>query len=356
MSQKKETKRKYNKSQNYTRKKKVQYPDIPNLTVITSQKEMYSFFDSIPLDLSFQKDIRSELLQFPKELNYSIYQNLNRESIINTFNYMFYNIRLGIFVQIKDNEILHFIPFNNPNYTNNWDSDVIKFKNNSSISDYYKEKSKKYPGNIDSNIRNIEKNTYKWSANNCVIGNWNKDSVGTGAWLELYEMIDSACKSNRVNDCIFFINRRDHPVLTGNGRENTYRNEPYFHIFNNLNTPLSKHSYDNYVPILSFSKNDEFADLLIPNYEDWRYVKELETSIEDDWKKENTKELTEDALDKLKNENPDKKISKASKSKYVTNFINSVWNEMKITGNISKVVKEKFKDYHPWSSKKIKQF
>ena len=354
MSQKKETKRKYNKSQNNTRKKRVQYPDIPNLTVITSQKEMYSFFDSIPLDLSFQKDIRSELLQFPKELNYSIYQNLNRESIINTFNYMFYNIRLGIFVQIKDNEILHFIPFNNPNYTNNWDSDVIKFKNNSSISDYYKEKSKKYPGNIDSNIRNIEKNTYKWSANNCVIGNWNKDSVGTGAWLELYEMIDSACKSNRVNDCIFFINRRDHPVLTGNGRENTYRNEPYFHIFNNLNTPLSKHSYDNYVPILSFSKNDEFADLLIPNYEDWRYVKELETSIEDDWKKENTKELTEDALDKLKHENPDKKISKALKSKYVTNFINSVWNEMKITGNISKVVKENFKDYHPWSSKKNK--
>ena len=109
MSQKKETKRKYNKTQNTTRKKRVQYPDIPNLTVITSQKEMYSFFDSIPLDLSFQKDIRSELLQFPKELNYSIYQNLNRESIINTFNYMFYNIRLGIFVQIKDNEILHFI-------------------------------------------------------------------------------------------------------------------------------------------------------------------------------------------------------------------------------------------------------
>ena len=247
MSQKKETKRKYNKSQNYTRKKKVQYPDIPNLTVITSQKEMYSFFDSIPLDLSFQKDIRSELLQFPKELNYSIYQNLNRESIINTFNYMFYNIRLGIFVQIKDNEILHFIPFNNPNYTNNWDSDVIKFKNNSSISDYYKEKSKKYPGNIDSNIRNIEKNTYKWSANNCVIGNWNKDSVGTGAWLELYEMIDSACKSNRVNDCIFFINRRDHPVLTGNGRENTYRNEPYFHIFNNL-----IHRYQNTVMIIMY--------------------------------------------------------------------------------------------------------
>lgn len=354
MSQKKETKRKYNKSQNNTRKKRVQYPDIPNLTVITSQKEMYSFFDSIPLDLSFQKDIRSELLQFPKELNYSIYQNLNRESIINTFNYMFYNIRLGIFVQIKENEILHFIPFNNPNYTNNWDSDVIKFKNNSSISDYYKEKSKKYPGNIDSNIRNIEKNTYKWSANNCVIGNWNKDSVGTGAWLELYEMIDSACKSNRLNDCIFFINRRDHPVLTGNGRENTYRNEPYFHIFNNLNTPLTNHSYNNYVPILSFSKNDEFADLLIPNYEDWRYVKELETSVEHDWKKENTKELTEDAHDKLKHENPDKKISKASKSKYVTNFINSVWNEMKITGNISKVVKEKFKDYHPWSSKKNK--
>jgi hypothetical protein len=48
--------------------------------------------------------------------------------------------------------------------------------------------------------------------------------------------------------------------------------EPYFHIFNNLTTPLSNHKYDKYVPILSFSKNNNFADLLIPNYADWRNV------------------------------------------------------------------------------------
>ena len=140
---------------------------------------------------------------------------------------MYYHIRLGKFDQIQENKILHFVPFNNPNYTNNWDKDVFEFKNNESFNNYYKEKNKKYPKNIDANIKDIEKNTLKWSANNCIIGNWNKETIGTGAWLELYEMIDSACKSNQVNDCIFFINRRS-SVLTGNGNESSYRNN---HIF-----------------------------------------------------------------------------------------------------------------------------
>ena len=352
MSQKKETKRKYNKSQNYTRKKRKQeYPDIPNLTVITSQKELYSFFNLIPENISFQKIVPNDYLQYPKELDYSIYQNLNRQSIINTFNYMYYHIRLGIFVQIQDNNILHFVPFNNPNYTNNWDKDVLQFKNNESFNNYYKEKNKKYPKNIDANIKDIEKNTLKWSANNCIIGNWNKESIGTGAWLELYEMIDSACKSNQVNDCIFFINRRDHPVLTGNGTESSYRNEPYFHIFDNLNTRLTRHSYDNYVPILSFSKNNNFADLLIPNYEDWRYIKELEEKAKEEWLSENNKELSKDSIDNYKENNPDKKISSNSKKKITNDFINNVWDEMKIRGNTSKIMKEKFKDYYQWDKK-----
>ena len=53
-------------------------------------------------DLSFNKPIEVDTSNKPAELvNLEIYQNLDRQSIINTFNYLFYNIRIGIFDTFK---------------------------------------------------------------------------------------------------------------------------------------------------------------------------------------------------------------------------------------------------------------
>lgn len=217
------------------------------------------FLKILPKKLVLKKTVQES--NKPKELNHDIYQQLNRQSIIDTFNYMFYHIRMGIFVYIKNNKLQYFIPFQNLNYKNNWTSH-IQFKKNMSFDDYYKEKEKYLRRKDDG----LEKDTSKWSSNNCLMGNWTDNDVGDMGWYEIRDMISQSCANHDVNDCIFFINRRDHPVLTPNGME------PYFHIFNNLTTPLSNHKYDKYVPILSFSKNNNFADLLIPNYADWRNV------------------------------------------------------------------------------------
>ena len=217
------------------------------------------FLKILPKKLVLKKTVQES--NKPKELKHDIYQQLNRQSIIDTFNYMFYHIRMGIFVYIKNNKLQYFIPFQNLNYKNNWTSH-IQFKKNMSFDDYYKEKEKYLRRKDDG----LEKDTSKWSSNNCLMGNWTDNDVGDMGWYEIRDMISQSCANHDVNDCIFFINRRDHPVLTPNGME------PYFHIFNNLTTPLSNHKYDKYVPILSFSKNNNFADLLIPNYADWRNV------------------------------------------------------------------------------------
>jgi DNA-directed RNA polymerase II subunit RPB2 len=199
--------------------------------------------------------------------NYAIYNGLGTQDIINTFNYMFYHIRIGIFVHIKDGKLEQFLPFHNTQYENNWTSEMLTFANESgtgtvSMDKYYADKKKKYRHNAD-----VENNTKKWSANNCLLGTWSETEIGNMGWFELREMIHETCKKHRVNDCVFFVNRRDHPVLTPNGME------PYFHMYDGLNTPLpEKHQHTKYVPVLSFCKNDNFADLIVPNYADWRNV------------------------------------------------------------------------------------
>jgi hypothetical protein len=226
------------------------------LPFMTDPKEFYNL---LPKRLVLKKTQRES--DSPKELKYEIYQDLERKSVVDTFNYLFYNIRMGIFVYIKNNKLHYFIPFQNMDYKNNWSS-KMKFKKNMSFDDYFKEKEKYLKRKDDS----LQTDLTKWSANNCLIGNWTDNEVGDMGWYEVRDMISQACNNHKINDCIFFINRRDHPVLTPN------RTEPYFHIFNNITTPLSQHKYDKYVPIMSFSKNQDFADLLIPNYADWRNV------------------------------------------------------------------------------------
>ena len=245
------------------------------------------FLRLIPEKILLKKKINEDTK--PTELELDIHQDLDRQSIIDTFKYMFYHIRLGIFVYIKDNKLKYFIPFKNPDYENNWDY-KIKFKNNMTIDEYIKDKNR-YLHKNDS----VNKDLTKWSANNCLMGNWTDNEIGDTAWYELADMIYQTCKSHKVNDCIFFINKRDHPVLT------TDKTEPYFHIFDNLSTPLTRHNYEKYVPILGFSKNDNFADILIPNYADWRNVtKKLfptqcidmeEDNINTNWESKITKAL-----------------------------------------------------------------
>jgi hypothetical protein len=227
----------------------------PKLPFMIDPKE---FINLLPKRLVLNKPVKEE--KALKELEFDIYKNLNRQAIVDTFNYLFHHIRMGIFVYIKNNKLQYFIPFQKMDYKNNWSS-KIKFKNNMTFDEYYEEKMK-YTGKTD----NIEKDLSKWSSNNCLIGNWTDNEVGDMGWYEIRDMLHQTCNNHKVNDCVFFINRRDHPVLTPN------KMEPYFHIFDNINTPLSEHKYDKYVPIMSFSKNKNFADLLIPNYADWRNV------------------------------------------------------------------------------------
>jgi serine/threonine protein kinase len=82
-------------------------------------------------------------------------------------------------------------------------------------------------------------------------------------------MLEELCANFKVPDIEFFINRRDFPILTKDGTE------PYNHIWGKTQ-PLVSHSYDKYLPILSMSKTDRYADVLIPTWDDWARIQSYE--------------------------------------------------------------------------------
>lgn len=231
-----------------------------------------SNYDKMKKEVAINYNFKQENTSAPLNINQlnelldlKIYNNLNYESILNTFNYMYFKIRIGLFVEIKDNKLYRFIPFVNSDYKNDWRSQIYFPNNIKTLQDYERYKSKIF--------RRYEKlaDLENWSSNNCLISNWKKDDnsddyVGDMGWNELYEMLDMTCKNRKINDIVFFINRRDHPSLT----RGLY--EPYFHIWDSMEKDLISHKYENYAPILSYCSTPHFADMMIPTYACWREI------------------------------------------------------------------------------------
>jgi len=196
-----------------------------------------------------------------RRLNLQIYKNIDDQSFLNTLRYLFYKIGTGIFVKIKSNELVMFSPFRNVNYKNNW-SKFIKFnKNDKNIINYYKKKKKEYIY-----IRQISYRIDEWRALNCKMNNDLDKYENDTYWMEIKQLIKYICKHRKIDDVEFFINKRDVPYLKDNFTE------PFNHIYNSKNYPLTSYKYDKYCPILSFSSDLDFADLIIPTADDWNLI------------------------------------------------------------------------------------
>lgn len=192
------------------------------------------------------------------------YCNIDGSSVNNTFKYMFYKFKKGIFVKIVNNQLKVFLPFSNSNFVNEW-SENIDSSNIYELSQYAcRIEGRKY------NSKNINTNVNSWYANNYLIRNEYPIKESDTNVCVLKNMIEELCSNRSIPDIEFFMNRRDFPLHTSDSTE------PYFDIWNSENTPLKSHNYEKYSPILSMSKTDKFEDILIPTHEDWARVQSLE--------------------------------------------------------------------------------
>lgn len=187
------------------------------------------------------------------------YKDLNPESTMNTFKYMFHKFKKGIFVKIQDGELKVFLPFSKASYYNEWSSqidarEILKLARDVTEGEGYKFNQKRINLNID-----------EWYGNNCLMRYEFPLSEGDTNVDNVRNMLTELCQEREIPDVEFFVNRRDFPLLMKDGTE------PYEEIWGR-GKQLVSHSYDKYMPILSMSTNDRFADIAIPNHNDWARI------------------------------------------------------------------------------------
>lgn len=196
------------------------------------------------------------------------FKDIETLSVINTFRYMFYKFKKGIFIKIENNELKVFLPFSNVNFINEWFDNIKIHPKYKDLYEYFMHISQLEGRKF--NKKSVNKFINSWYSNNCLIRYEYPINEGDTNVSSIKNMLEELCSNRDLPDIEFFINRRDYPLLNRNGFE------AYYHLWNSETKPLVSHNYSKYSPILSMSSNDICADILMPTYEDWIRVQNNE--------------------------------------------------------------------------------
>lgn len=198
-----------------------------------------------------------------------VYSDQSGKTTLNTIDYVFKELKRGVFVQIMNNKIHTFVAINN--YEN------IGFDIRKHLAfDPAKHR------NLDGFIRKAQMDHFRYHRLikrqeesiyflDCAINLWErnvKDSEVDVDWLYTYQyhMLTELLRARKINDCEFFINSKDQSLLVKEGEYS-----PHYHILGNLTTPMNRKS-NKYIPMLNFGSHKRFADLAIPTNDDWELI------------------------------------------------------------------------------------
>lgn len=228
--------------------------------------------DSIPIYYNMFKDHPID--------SWDGYKSVPATACKNTFDYIFNKFKKGIFVKILNGKLKVFLPFSKSKFRNEYGHLLKvdpKYKNLDGFLAYIQNLDNKERKKTDINARSynydskyVHQDTSNWYANNCLFRYEAPITESDTNVLNLKNMLVELCEEREVPDIEFFMNRRDFPLLTRDGTE------AYDAIYGGATHPLVSHSYDKYLPILSMSKTDRFADVLVPTHEDWARVQSLD--------------------------------------------------------------------------------
>lgn len=194
------------------------------------------------------------------------------ESIKNTMDYMFNQMKKGILVGIKNNKLAIFLPFSKYNYANDFYTELYFDSQDKKNLEAYKRNPndfnvkrklentlKYYLLKNKLNSKNIILDRKKWVANDCFFRYENYEGDKSEALYE--DFFAQLCANRDLPDCIFFLNLRDHPMLNKN-LKNSYTSI----IDKKLD---GKYIHNKYAPILSPGGSIETADICMCTQDDW---------------------------------------------------------------------------------------
>ena len=158
--------------------------------------------------------------KFPKEIPKGEYSDLlpkkniytqSIQSTLNTAKYLYYGMRNGILLQIRNGVIIELISFFNPDFQSLWGPRIVS-QLDKSLERYYLEKRKV------NRFERVNADPTRWWLNGSIIDNEiSYDGKNEHYINEMYDLFDRALKRLNSNvDLDIFINKRDHPQLRPN--------------------------------------------------------------------------------------------------------------------------------------------
>ena len=188
----------------------------------------------------------------------------------NTAAYLFHHMRCGIACRVQGSRLAAFLPFYNPGYRNNWPEPIFNEGSLDAFLAAHAQATRDAP-------EKVMRDTREWWANGSLVCNV-RMPWGSSMLPELRAAAEAAAAS--MPDCVFFMNKRDHPVLRRDGREAysaPFRGAPPS-IFQPTNAwmqhardvdPATATVADVFAPIFSFYTSDAFADAHMPLVHDY---------------------------------------------------------------------------------------
>jgi hypothetical protein len=192
--------------------------------------------------------------------------NMSVEDYYNTLQYIHDKFKKGCLIQIHEGKKKTFLPFSKQNYRNEWGSKIKidpKFKGDIVL--LMKELSEYDSSSPPFDKNKIHRDLHSWYGNNGLVRIEYPLSENDNGYNILDDMFSTLVEERQIPDFDFFLNKRDFPILRKD------RKESYVSFFGD-NQPLLSHNYDLYAPILSMNSSEEYEDVAIPTWEDWRRV------------------------------------------------------------------------------------
>lgn len=220
-----------------------------------------------------------------------LFNDIDYEAIKNSFNYYFNKLKKCIFVAIKDNKLLIFLPFSNANYKNDFAQYLyLDEKDRQNLQELQLLKEKKIKNSNDKkrllvlqdltykridkfnkdNKKKVLHNRSKWVANNCLFRNNFPEYEGEKLIPEYEWFLLNLLKNRKVPDMMFYLNVRDHLYLKDD------LTEPYNNIYESDNIKMdSKYIHKSYFPLLSIGSKELYSDISIPTPDDIQRISEV---------------------------------------------------------------------------------
>lgn len=167
------------------------------------------------------KHFKHDVYHAATEEQFVAYCNTQNKITLDTFRYIFYKMKKGIFIKIHNGLLDVFLPFYNVAFTNEWSDKLMVNSLYKDFDSFFKHVTALSGHKF--NKYNILNDRSKWYCNNSLFRYENPVNENDTNINCIKHMFQTLCdKTENLPDIEFFINKRNFPILTTNNHITMY--------------------------------------------------------------------------------------------------------------------------------------